>query len=101
MNKISKIFEYGILFLLSGIVLLGTIILITLFPLIQILKISNTLSSLFILFASVVFYIVGGLLPILKWPKNKLFGFHEISHIFIFLGSIFHFIFVLNYITIF
>ena len=82
-------------------IILGIIILITLFPLIQILKISNTLSSLFILFSSLVFYIVGGLLPILKWPKTKLFGFHEISHIFIFLGSIFHFIFVLNYITIF
>lgn len=28
MEKISKIFEFGILFLLSGIVILGTIILI-------------------------------------------------------------------------
>jgi hemolysin III len=40
-----------------------------------------------------VFYTVGGVLYALRWPgrDRKLFGFHEVFHIFILLGSISHF----------
>jgi hemolysin III len=39
------------------------------------------------------FYTVGGVLYALRWPgrNRKLFGFHEVFHIFIMLGSISHF----------
>jgi hemolysin III len=39
------------------------------------------------------FYTVGGILYALRWPgrDRKLFGFHEVFHIFIMLGSISHF----------
>jgi len=40
-----------------------------------------------------LFYTVGGVLYALRWPgrDRKLFGFHEVFHIFILLGSISHF----------
>jgi hemolysin III len=40
-----------------------------------------------------LFYTVGGVLYALRWPgrDRKLFGFHEVFHIFILLGSIAHF----------
>ncbi|MDR0324939.1 MAG: hemolysin III family protein [Oscillospiraceae bacterium] len=39
------------------------------------------------------FYTIGGALYALRWPgrDRKLFGFHEVFHIFILLGSISHF----------
>lgn len=39
------------------------------------------------------FYTVGGVLYAVKWPgrNHKYFGFHEVFHIFILLGSICHF----------
>jgi hemolysin III len=40
-----------------------------------------------------LFYTVGGILYALRWPgrDRKLFGFHEVFHILIMLGSISHF----------
>jgi hemolysin III len=45
-----------------------------------------------------LFYTVGGILYALRWPgrDRKLFGFHEVFHIFILLGSISHFAMMLT-----
>ena len=41
-----------------------------------------------------VLYTVGGVLYALKWPgrDNPRFGCHEIFHVFILLGSLFHYL---------
>lgn len=45
-------------------------------------------------------YTIGAVLYGLKWPtfKNKYFGFHEIFHILIILGSLCHYYFIINYV---
>jgi hemolysin III len=52
------------------------------------------------LLAGGLFYTIGGVIYATKWPKInlKLFGFHEIFHIFIMLGSLCHFILMFKYI---
>lgn len=49
-----------------------------------------------------VSYTVGGLIYAYKYPKinNKYFGFHEIFHIFVLMGSFCHYWFVLKYVLI-
>lgn len=44
-------------------------------------------------------YTIGAIIYATKWPlkKSKIFGFHEIFHIFIMIGSIFHYFFILKY----
>ena len=82
-------------------IILGIIIIITLVPLIPAYLSINFLYSLSLLFAGMLFYFISLFISTFKWPNIKSFGFHEISHIFIILGSISHFIFILNFITIF
>ena len=50
----------------------------------------------FLLLLGGVLYSVGGVLYALKWPgrNNRYFGCHEIFHVFILLGSIFHFLMI-------
>lgn len=52
------------------------------------------------LLAGGLFYTVGGVIYATKRPKInlKLFGFHEIFHIFIMLGSLCHFVLMFKYI---
>lgn len=52
------------------------------------------------LLAGGLFYTIGGVIYATKWPKInlKLFGFHEIFHIFIMLGSLCHFVLMFKYI---
>jgi len=47
-----------------------------------------------------VFYTMGAVIYGVKWPKvdNKYFGFHEIFHIFVLLGSFCHFWLMFRYI---
>lgn len=47
-----------------------------------------------------VFYTVGGIIYALKWPKinSKLFGFHEIFHIFVMLGSLCHYYLMVRFV---
>ena len=47
-----------------------------------------------------IFYTVGGVIYALKWPKihSKYFGFHEIFHIFVMLGSFCHFYLMFKYV---
>ena len=80
-------------------ILLGLIVLITLFPLIPVYMSANLLYGLSFLFIGTIFYIISGIFSILKCKKFNNISLYEISHIFILLGSIFHFIFVMNFIT--
>lgn len=47
-----------------------------------------------------IFYTIGGIIYATKWPKLnfKSFGFHEIFHIFVLLGSFSHYILIMNYV---
>lgn len=82
---------------------MGWVVLIAIVPLIEVYKQANLLYSLWWLVAGGVFYTIGGILYALKWPKVKFkqFGFHEIFHIFVMLGSACQYWFILNYVTMF
>lgn len=81
-------------------VLMGWIVVIMLFPLIKTFKDHELLYSLWWLLIGGIFYTIGGIIYWIKKPKNKIygFGFHEIFHIFVMLGSFFQYWFVLNYV---
>lgn len=68
---------------------MGWMILIAIYPMIQ--TMSN--QSLLWLVLGGVLYTVGGILYALKWPgkERKYFGFHEVFHLFIMLGSVCHY----------
>ncbi|KEI91896.1 PAQR family membrane homeostasis protein TrhA [Clostridium botulinum] len=76
--------------------IMGWLIVIAIFPL------SKTLSigGLFWLIAGGVAYSIGAVIYGTKRPKiaSKYFTFHDIFHIFVLLGSLCHFILMLNYI---
>lgn len=45
-------------------------------------------------------YTIGGIIYIAKKPNiSEIFGFHELFHIFVVIGSIFHYLMVLNYVV--
>lgn len=79
---------------------MGWVILIALFPLIRVFKEANLTQGLFWLVAGGIFYTIGGIIYGLKIPKINLkhFGFHEIFHIFVMLGSACHYWFILAYV---
>lgn len=79
---------------------MGWTVIVAVYPMITIFASLNALSSLLWLLAGGIFYTIGGILYGLKWPhfKNKYFGFHELFHIFILLGSLCHFIFIFCYV---
>ena len=56
--------------------------------------------AMFYLFAGGVAYTIGAVFYALKKPifKNNIFGFHEIFHIFVLLGSAFHFALMFQYV---
>ena len=58
------------------------------------------LHGLIWIFLCAIFYTIGGIIYWLKIPKTKWkdFGFHEIFHIFVMLGSACHYWFILRYI---
>ena len=80
-------------------ILMGWTVLIALFPLITAFKEANLLYSIWWLLAGGIFYTIGGVIYGLKVPKQKLgpWGFHEIFHVFIMLGSACHYWFILHY----
>ena len=82
---------------------MGWIVLIALVPLIKVYKQANLLYSLSWLAIGGIFYTIGAIIYAFKWPKKKFkqFGFHEIFHIFVMLGSACQYWFILNYITMF
>lgn len=83
-------------------IILGIIIFITIFPLINTYKVANLLNSLYFLLIGSIFYFLGGFINNLKFNKSsiKQINFHDVLHIFTVIGSIFHYWFIINYITI-
>lgn len=81
---------------------MGWTVIVAIFPLINAFKNANMLSSLWWLLIGGIFYTIGGLMYGLKWPKItfKNFGFHEIFHIFVMLGSFCHYWFILRYVLL-
>lgn len=81
-------------------IIMGWVVIIAIYPLIQVFKEANNLKSLIWLVAGGIFYTIGGIIYALKIPKTKWkgFGFHEIFHIFIMLGSACHYWFVIRYV---
>lgn len=87
--------------LTTGIYLaMGWTVIIAIYPIVTIFNNLGALSSLWWLLAGGIFYTIGAVIYGLKWPplKNKYFGFHEIFHIFVMLGSMCQYWFILNYV---
>lgn len=87
--------------LTTGIyIAMGWTVLIAIYPLIKVFVDANMAYSLWWLVAGGIFYTIGGLIYGFKWPKFnfKHFGFHEIFHIFVMLGSACHYWFILRYV---
>ena len=56
--------------------------------------------ALFLLAAGGISYTIGGIIYIVKKPNVSVkFGFHELFHIFILIGSAFHYLLVLFYVA--
>lgn len=81
---------------------MGWVVIIAIYPLIQVFKEANLLYSLWWLVIGGLFYTIGGLIYGLKWPKInfKHFGFHELFHVFVMLGSACQYWFILRYVLI-
>lgn len=87
--------------LTTGIYLaMGWTVIIAIYPMISIFNSLGALSSLLWLLAGGIFYTIGAVIYGLKWPplKNKYFGFHEIFHIFVMLGSFCQYWFIIRYV---
>ena len=84
-------------------IMMGWTVLIAIFPLVKAFKDANLLYSLWWLVAGGIFYTIGGIIYGLKIPKQNLgpWGFHEIFHVFIMIGSACHYWFVLHYLLMF
>jgi hemolysin III len=83
----------------SAYVAMGWIVIIAIVPLINALREQEKMRALLWLTLGGGFYTVGGILYALRWPgrDRKLFGFHEVFHILILLGSISHYAMMLAY----
>jgi hemolysin III len=77
----------------AAYVAMGWIVIIAIVPLINALRAQEQMRAFVWLMIGGGFYTIGGILYALRWPgrDRKLFGFHEVFHIFILLGSISHF----------
>lgn len=78
---------------------MGWTVIVAIYPMITIFNDLNMLHSLWWLLAGGILYTIGAIVYALKWPpfKNKYFGFHEIFHIFVMLGSLCHYWFIIHY----
>ena len=81
-------------------IVMGWLVVIAAYPLIMVFKEANLFYSLWWLLIGGIFYTIGGILYWLKKPQNKIkgFGFHEIFHVFVMLGSFCQYWFILNYV---
>lgn len=56
--------------------------------------------ALFLLAAGGISYTIGGIIYIAKKPNlSATFGFHELFHIFVLMGSVFHYLMILFYVA--
>ena len=86
--------------LTTGIYLaMGWTVIIAVYPMITTFSKLGALASLLWLLAGGIFYTIGAVIYGLKWPhlKNKYFGFHEIFHVFVMLGSFCQYWFIIRY----
>lgn len=81
----------------SFYLVMGWLAVIAIVPLIKIVP----LAGIWLLVGGGISYTVGAVIYGAKWPlrKSNIFGFHEIFHIFVMLGSLSHYFFVLEYLT--
>lgn len=87
--------------LTTGIYLaMGWTVIIAIYPIITIFTELGQLTSLWWLLAGGISYTIGAIIYGLKWPhfKNNYFGFHELFHLFVILGSLCHYWFILHYV---
>ena len=82
---------------------MGWVVIIAVVPMLDVFLNSTTINggeALLWLLAGGIFYTIGGLIYGLKWPKieTKYVGFHEIFHIFVMLGSLCHYWFIIRYV---
>lgn len=79
---------------------MGWLVVIATYPMIVTFSQAGMLYSLWWLLAGGLLYTIGAIIYALKWPplKNKYFGFHEIFHIFILLGSFCLYWFIIRYV---
>lgn len=57
-------------------------------------------AAVFLLAAGGISYTVGGVIYMLKKPNiSAQFGFHELFHIFVLLGSLFHFLMIFFFVS--
>lgn len=77
-------------------VLMGWIAVFLISPLSKVISISGILW----LFIGGVFYTLGAVIYATKWPKikSKVFGFHEIFHLFVLAGSFCHYLMIFKYV---
>jgi hemolysin III len=77
-------------------VLMGWIAVFLISPLSKVMSISGLLW----LFIGGVFYTLGAVIYATKWPKikSKVFGFHEIFHVFVLAGSFCHYFMIFRYV---
>ncbi|EDS77342.1 PAQR family membrane homeostasis protein TrhA [Clostridium massiliodielmoense] len=78
-------------------VLMGWIAVFIISPLSKIMDIRGIV----LMFIGGVLYTLGAIIYATKWPKikSKVFGFHEIFHLFVLAGSFCHYFMVLKYIA--
>lgn len=64
------------------------------------LYIATSIGAIILLVAGGLMYTIGGVIYALKWPKLNLrfFGFHEIFHLFVIAGTVFHIVFMFIYV---
>lgn len=76
-------------------VIMGWLVILAVFPLSRAIP----PAGMWLLVAGGISYTLGAIIYGTKWPGRnaKVFGFHEIFHIFIIIGSVFHYFFVLKY----
>jgi hemolysin III len=77
-------------------VLMGWIAIFLISPLSKVISISGILW----LFIGGLFYTLGAVIYATKWPKikSKIFGFHEIFHLFVLAGSFCHYFMIFKYV---
>lgn len=79
-------------------IVMGWLVVVAIYPMSKVMPFAGIMW----LILGGVSYTVGGLIYAFKYPKinNKYFGFHEIFHIFVLMGSFCHYWFVLKYVLI-
>lgn len=81
-------------------IMMGWTVLIAVYPMLNTFsKFDKGIEALLWLLAGGIFYTIGGIIYAKKWPKFnfKYWGFHEIFHVFVMLGSFCQFWFVFRY----